>query len=146
MESTIYHAAGSMPGMVALAHAWHERCLDDPVVSHAFSHGLHPDHTARLASYWAEALGGPTSYSVEIADETAVVRMHSGNGEYQEMDERAIACFEGALSDVGLEGQVAAALLAYFTWAIAAMSGYPDSAHDVPEGLPLLRWSWDGPV
>ena len=28
--------------------------MADEVVSHAFSHGLHPEHTARLAAYWAE--------------------------------------------------------------------------------------------
>ena len=56
---TLYDAAGGMDGMVRLAHAWHERVLADEVVSHAFSHGFHPDHTQRLAAYWAEALGGP---------------------------------------------------------------------------------------
>jgi len=28
--------------------------------------------------------------------------MHSGNGEHDEMDRRAIACFDQALADVGL--------------------------------------------
>ncbi len=76
--------------MVRLAHAWHERVLADEVVSHAFSHGFHPDHTKRLAAYWAEALGGPAWAG---GDESAVVWMHSGNGEHLEMDRRAIAVF-----------------------------------------------------
>ena len=41
--------------------AWHARVVADEVVSHAFSHGYHPDHTERLAAYWGEALGGPTT-------------------------------------------------------------------------------------
>src|ERR1700712_4833828 len=100
---TLFDAAGRLPGITALAHAWHERVLADPVVAHAFSHGFHPDHTARLAAYWAEALGGATSYTGVFGDESSVVRMHSGNGEHDEMDERAIACFDQALSDVGLD-------------------------------------------
>lgn len=48
----------------------------------------HPEHTERLAAYWAEALGGPTTFSEHYGDETAVVRMHSGNGPHEEMDER----------------------------------------------------------
>ena len=72
-----------------LARAWHARCLADPVVSHAFSHGYHPQHTERLAAYWAEALLGPTDYTESMGDESRVVRMHSGNGEHVEMDERA---------------------------------------------------------
>jgi hemoglobin len=37
--------------------AWRERGMPrvmvDEVVSHAFSHGFHPEHTERLAAYWA---------------------------------------------------------------------------------------------
>jgi hemoglobin len=39
------------------------------------------------------------------------------------------------------------ALLAYFAWATTAtMAAYERSADDVPDGLPLPRWSWDGLV
>ncbi len=87
---SIYEAAGGKAGLEALAHAWHERVLADPVVSHAFSHGYDPHHTARLAAYWSTALGGPAEYD---GDESTVVRMHSGNGIHEEMDRNAIACF-----------------------------------------------------
>jgi hypothetical protein len=76
--------------------------MADEVVAHAFSHGFHPQHVQRLAAYWAEALGGSTAYSDSCGDETTVVKMHSGNGEHDEMDRRAIACFDQALADVGL--------------------------------------------
>ena len=99
---TLYDAAGGMDSVRRLAHAWHERVLADEVVSHAFSHGVHPDHTERLAAYWAEALGGPPAYSGTYGDEAGVVRMHSGNGAHHDMDERAIACFDLALADVSL--------------------------------------------
>jgi hypothetical protein len=58
MTQTIYEAAGGRQVFVNLARAWHARCLADAVVSHAFSHGYHPQHIERLAAYWAEALGG----------------------------------------------------------------------------------------
>jgi truncated hemoglobin YjbI len=85
MTETIYEAAGGRQAFINLARAWHARCLADPVVSHAFSHGYHPQHTERLAAYWAEALGGPTDYTESMGDESRVVRMHSGNGEHVEM-------------------------------------------------------------
>jgi hemoglobin len=31
------------------------------------------------------------------------MRDHNGNGQYEEMDARAIFCFDQALADVGLE-------------------------------------------
>jgi len=123
--------------------------MADEVVGHAFSHGFHPQHTERLAAYWGEALGGPTTYSETYGDETAVVRMHSGNGPHEEMDRRAIACFDEALVDVGIDGsdRVYQVLHDYFTWATTiAMSRYHESADDVPDGLRILHWSWDGAV
>ena len=144
---TVFDAAGGTVGLVRLAAAWHERVMADPVVSHAFSHGFHPDHTQRLAAYWAEALGGPTTYSDRYGDETAVVRMHSGNGPHEEMDRRAIECFDDALGDVGLAAgdPVRQVLHDYFAWATTTtMARYHDSADDVPEGLAIPTWSWDG--
>src|SRR5215475_7765838 len=78
---SVYEAAGGYDGMLRLAEAWHARVLADEVVSHAFSHGYHPQHSERLAAYWAEALGGPADYTSQYGDETSVVRIHSGNGE-----------------------------------------------------------------
>ena len=145
MES-VYEAAGGEAGMLALAHAWHERVMADEVVSHAFSRGFHPAHTERLAAYWSEALGGPTTYSDAYGDETSVVRLHSGNGAHEEMDRRAIACFDQALEDVGLTAEPLRQVLHdYFAWATTTtMAQYHDSADDVPEGLAIPRWSWDG--
>ena len=99
---TVYEAAGGADALRRLADAWHVRVMADEVVSHAFSHGFHPEHGERLAAYWAEALGGPTTYSESCGDETSVVRIHSGNGLHEEMDRRGIACFDQALADVGL--------------------------------------------
>ena len=134
--------------MLRLAEAWHARVLADEVVSHAFSHGFHPDHTRRLAAYWAEALGGPQTYSSTYGDETSVVRIHSGNGRHEDMDRRAIACFDQALKDTGLAADDALrqALHDYFDWATTkSMAAHPDSADDVPEGMRIPRWSWSGP-
>ncbi|MDQ2743244.1 MAG: group II truncated hemoglobin [Chloroflexota bacterium] len=144
---TIYEAAGGNEGLLRLARAWHGRVMADEIVSHAFSHGFDPQHSERLASYWAEALGGPTTYSDTLGDETSVVRMHSGKGQHQEMDRRAIACFDQAMTDIGLIENVTLrrVLHDYFAWATTTtMARYHHSADDVPEGLRIPRWSWDG--
>jgi hemoglobin len=142
----LYEAAGGLDGLTRLAAAWHTRVLADEVVSHAFSHGYHPDHTARLAAYWAEALGGGAAYSSAYGSEASVVRMHSGNGPHEEMDRRAILCFDDALTDCGItEDPLRRALHDYFAWATTTtMSQYHHSAADVPDDLSIPRWSWDG--
>ena len=144
---TVFEAAGGFDGLCRLAEAWHRRVMADEVVAHAFSHGFHPHHVERLAAYWAEALGGPAIYSDSYGDETSVVKMHSGNGEHDEMDRRAIACFDQALADVGIAGDstLRQVLHDYFAWVTTTtMSRYQKSADDVPNGLHISGWSWDG--
>lgn len=149
MEITIYKAAGGQQAFLALAHAWHQRCLADPVVSHAFSHHpVDPQHTERLAAYWAESLGGPREFTESMGEHSEVLRMHSGNGPHTEMDERAQVCFAQALDDADLptDERLRTALKGYFLWSTAVMSAYSQSATDVPDGLPMLQYSWDGPI
>ncbi len=144
---TVYTAAGGADGMLRLARAWHLLVLTDDVVSHAFARGVRPDHDARLAAYWSEALGGPADYSDTFGDETSVVRVHSGNGPHEEMDRRAIACFDQALRDVGLaeHDELRRVLHDYFAWATTTtMARYHRSPDDVPTGLGIPHWSWDG--
>jgi hemoglobin len=145
MES-VYEAAGGMDGILRLAEAWHSRVMADEIVSHAFSHGFHPEHTERLAAYWAEALGGPATYSAKYGDETLVVRMHSCNGPHKEMDDRAVDCFDQALVDAGLTAEpLRQALHDYFAWATRTnMAQYEGREAVVPDGLTLPHWSWDG--
>jgi hemoglobin len=144
---SVYEAAGGSEGLLRLAEAWHARVMADEVVSHAFSHGFHPQHSQRLAAYWAEALGGPAAYSGACGDHTSVLRIHSGNGPHEEMDRRAIDCFNQAMQDADLEaaGPLRQVLHDYFAWATTTeMSRYQASADEVPGGLSIPRWSWDG--
>lgn len=143
---SVYEAAGGDEGLLRLASAWHSAVMADELVSHAFSHGFHPEHTERLAAYWAEALGGPTTYSDTYGDETTVVRIHSGNGPHDEMDRRAIACFDQALTDVGIfDSTLRTVMHGYFAWATTTtMARYPRSADEVPDGLRIPHWSWNG--
>ncbi len=63
------------------------------------------------------------------------------------MDRRAIAGFDQALEDVGLTANepLRQVLHEYFAWTTTTtMSRYHESAEDVPEGLSIPRWSWDG--
>jgi hemoglobin len=123
-------------GLLRMAEAWHARVMADEVVSHAFSHGFYPQHSEWLAAYWAEALGGPHTYSERHGDESAVVRIHTGNGPHVEMDKRAISCFDRALDDVGLtDRSLRQVLHEYFAWATTTtMSAYLDYRRRCPAG------------
>jgi hemoglobin len=65
------------------------------------------------------------------------------------MDRRAIACFDEALVDVGLaaDERLRQVVRDYFEWATTTtMPRYHRSEADVPDGLGIPQWSWDGLV
>ncbi len=144
--TTIFESLGGTEAILLLAHAWHERVMADEIVAHAFSHGFHPRHTERLAAYWAEAWGGPPLYSEKYGSESSVVRMHSGKGNHEEMDRRAIECFDRAMEDISLVDPLLRRVLHdYFAWATtSSMSSYPTNADEVPKDLHIPHWSWAG--
>jgi hemoglobin len=82
-----------------------------------------------------------------MGDETYVSRLHAGNGEHVEMDRRAVACFDAALTDVGItEGPLRTVLHDYFEWSTNRLAEHPDTSETVPDGAVIPKWSWDGPV
>src|SRR5258706_11919670 len=78
---TIYEFAGGDQAFLALATAFHERCLEDPDLNHVFSHHASPDHVENLAAYWAEALGGPPPYPPLHGGHSPLLEIHPREGE-----------------------------------------------------------------
>lgn len=147
MRPTLYEFAGGEQAFGPFAAALHARCLADPELNHPFSHpDQHPQHVQRLAAYLAEALGGPPGYSADCADQTHVVFLHAGCGDMSDLGRRFADCFMLAADDVDWpqDPEFRAAIRAYIDWAVreVALSHPHDS--DVPPGLPLPHWSWDG--
>ena len=65
------------------------------------------------------------------------------------MERRVIACFGQAWADVVLadHDRLRQVLHDYFAWmTVTTMSQYHRSAEDVPDGLHIPQWSWNGLV
>lgn len=143
---SIFEFAGGGPAFLALARAHHERCLQDPVLNHPFSHPGHPQHLERLASYWAEVFGGPAVYSQSCGGHSAMLGIHAGQGAEEDLGERFVACFVQAADDAGLPDDVEfrATLRSYMEWAVRDVLSYSPNGSRVLSGLPVPCWSWDG--
>lgn len=145
---TVYDAVGGARAMLALARAWHERCLADPIAEHPFNRpGQHPQHVERLAAQWGEMLGGPDIYSRELASDAHMVRLHSGNGPHPELDAACQNCFVAAVDDVGITDEgLRETLIEWFAWSTELVNHTYLRRDLVPDDLVLPKWSWDGPV
>jgi hemoglobin len=143
---SMYELAGGAEAFRALAAAHHERCLQDPVLNHPFSHGVHPEHVQRLADYWGEVFGGPPRYSDEHGGHSAMLAIHAGQGAEEDLGERFVGCFVQAADDAGLpdDPELRAGLRSYMEWAVRQVLDFSPPGSRVPDDLPVPRWSWDG--
>ena len=71
---------------------------------------------------------------------------HRGLGITQEQRLRFVTLLSAAADTAGLpdDPEFRGALGAYMEWAVHDTGAYPDSEDDVPPGLSIPRWSWDG--
>ena len=145
---SLFEYAGGEPAFLALATAHHARCLADPELNHPFSHDdQHPQHVQRLAAYWAQALGGPPTYTQACGgDHSGVLRMHAGNGDMGDLGERFVRCFDQAADDADLpkDPEFRAALHDYMRWAVDDVLTYSPTDAVVPTDASMPRWGWDG--
>ncbi|MCW2800143.1 MAG: oxygen-binding heme protein [Aeromicrobium sp.] len=139
--------AGGEPAFLDLAAAHHARCLADPELNHPFSHpDQNPQHVQRLAAYWAEVMGGPTTFSDSMSDQGAMLHLHSGNGDMSDLGRRFVECFVLAADDAHLpaDSEFRAALRAYMEWAVDDVLSHDEDP--APTQSPMPHWSWDGLV
>jgi hemoglobin len=73
--------------------------------------------------------------------------MHAGNGDMSDLGRRFVECFMLAADDAGLpdDPEFRAALRAYMEWAVGDVALSHPHDTDVPDGLTVPHWSWDGP-
>jgi len=142
----MFEFAGGESAFLALAAAHHQRCLDDPVLAHPFSHPGNPSHVERLADYWAEAFGGPQRYSGSCGGHSAMLAIHAGQGADEDLGARFAACFLQAVEDAGLpdDSDLRAGFRAYIEWAVGEVLSYSPPETQVAAGLAMPRWGWNG--
>jgi hemoglobin len=145
---TVYEVVGGGATFIALASALTERCVEDPVLNHPFSHMSDPQHVEHLASYFAEVFGGPATYSQSLGGHSAMLTLHASTGAEKDMADRFAACFIAAMDDANIpqDPNLRRVMTDYITWAVRDVDAYSPMGSVVPEGLPLPQWSWDGPV
>jgi hemoglobin len=146
-RTSVYEFAGGDAAFLALAAAHHARCLREPELSHAFSHGFSPAHVENLAFYWAEVFGGPARYSESLGGHSGMLEMHARTGAADDWGQRFVACFVSAVDDAELpnDPEFRSALRAYMEWATGEVMSYTPPESQVPKGLPVPRWGWEGP-
>jgi hemoglobin len=143
---SLYEFAGGRDAFLALAAATTERCIADPELNHAFSHGLSRNHNENLAAYWAEVFGGPPIYSRDLGGHSGMLTIHAAQGAPDEWGDRFEACFIQAMDDAQLpeDQELRKAMRDYIHWATRQVNQYSPVGSKVEAHLPMPHWTWDG--
>lgn len=77
-----------------------------------------------------------------------MMKRHACNEIPAEMGQRFLACFVAAMDDAGLpkDPEFRESLRSYMRWAVAEVLAVSPLGTEVDDGLPVPRWSWNGPV
>jgi hemoglobin len=81
-----------------------------------------------------------------MGDQSSLLVMHSGNGDMTDLGRRFVTCFVEAMDDAGLpdDPDFRAAMTAYMRWAVDDVLVYSPVEAQVPRGVAIPHWSWDG--
>jgi hemoglobin len=75
-----------------------------------------------------------------------MLAIHASQGAEADLGDRFVTAFVRAADDAGLpaDRDLREALHSYMEWAVAEVLRYSPRDSQVPDGLPVPRWGWDG--
>jgi hemoglobin len=75
-----------------------------------------------------------------------MMALHAGQGAEADLGERFIMCFVQAADDAGLsdDPDFRNALRLYMEWAVRDVLSYSPRGTQVPSGLSVPHWGWNG--
>jgi hemoglobin len=143
---TLYEWIGGGEPITRMFTRFYERAPNDPILAPVFAH-MPPGHAAHVASFVAEVLGGPPTYSAEYGGHPAMIRKHLGRALSEVQRRRWLELLLDCADEVGAptDPEFRSAFVAYLEWGsrLAVQNSQPGAA--AVEGAPMPRWGWGVP-
>ena len=144
---TLYEWAGGLVPLRRMIDRFYDRVEADDELSGFFPGGVSTHHRSNVADWWAEVLGGPTTYTEQHGGYESMLRHHLGLAITPAQRHRFAATMSLAAddaADAGLPGdpEFRAAIIGYLEWGTRlAMENSQPGAQPV-EQAPTPRWGW----
>jgi hemoglobin len=142
---TLFEWAGGLTAVRRLIDAFYDRVETDDLLSPFFPGGVSEQHRSHVAAWWAEVLGGPTTYTDRLGGYEAMLAHHRDLAITPEQRHRFASTVSLAADDAGLpdDPEFRAAVVGYVEWGTRlAMHNSRPGAEDVVEHAPVPRWGW----
>jgi hemoglobin len=142
---TLFDWAGGLVAIRRLIDAFYDRVEVDELLSPFFPGGVSERHRAHVTAWWAEVLGGPSTYSDELGGYRSMLAHHRDLGITPEQRHRFASMMSLAADDAALpdDAEFRAAVIGYLEWGTRlALHNSRPGADDLVEDAPVPRWGW----
>ena len=142
---TLFDWAGGLEAIRRLIDAFYDRVEADELLSPFFPGGVSERHRAHVTAWWAEVLGGPSTYSDELGGYRSMLAHHRDLGITPEQRHRFASTMSLAADDAALpdDPEFRAAIIGYLEWGTRlALHNSRPGADDIVEDAPVPRWGW----
>ena len=142
---TLYDWAGGDDAVRRLIDAFYDRVEQDDLLASFFPGGVSEVHRSHVAAWWAEVLGGPTTYTDEHGGYPAMLAHHRDLAITADQRHRFATTMSLAADDAGLpdDAEFRAAIIGYVEWGTRlAMHNSQPGAEGVVEDAQVPRWGW----
>jgi hemoglobin len=140
---TLYEWCGGIDALNRLTARFYERVHDDRVLAPVFAH-MNAEHPKHVASFLAEVLGGPATYSAEHGGHPHMIQQHLNRRLTQEQRRAWMALLLDTADQLGLpdDPEFRSALVGYLEWGsrLAVINSQPGAAADA--NAPMPKWGW----
>ena len=141
---TLYEWAGGLDALRRMIDAFYDRVEQDDALTGFFPGGVSERHRAHVTDWWAEVLGGPTTYTDRHGGYESMLRHHVGLDISPAQRHRFASTMSLAADDAGLPGdpEFRAAIIGYLEWGTRLAMENSRPGAQVVEHAPTPRWGW----
>jgi hemoglobin len=140
---TLYEWMGGMPAISKLLETFYRRVPSDPILAPVFAQ-MSPEHSAHVADFIAEVLGGPKTYSGEHGGHPHMIGRHLGRALTETQRQRWMSLLLDCADEIGLrtDPEFRSAFVAYLEWGtrLAVLNSQPGAT--VTADSPMPAWGW----
>jgi hemoglobin len=140
---TLYEWVGGMQVLQKLTKRFYEHVNEDELLKPVFAH-MDASHSEHVATFLAEVLGGPATYSADRGGHPHMIQKHLSRHLTQEKRRRWIELLLDTADELGLpdDPEFRSALVGYLEWGsrLAVINSQPGATVD--KDAPMPKWGW----
>jgi hemoglobin len=140
---TLFEWVGGMPAIERLMTVFYQRVPKDALLAPVFAR-TSSEHVEHVASFVAEVLGGPKTYSADHGGHPAMIRKHAARGLTEDQRKRWMQLLLECADECHVpdDPEFRSALVSYLEWGtrLAVINSQPGA--DVSTAAPMPSWGW----